>query len=117
MGTIAELLGYALEGDSPKGDESAQDLLDGNADARAQERAQRLDEISMTAVLEETGLEPADARADLGLRDDLDLDDIALFAIVSAIEHEAGVSITDEAVRSWTTLGDLLDGVRAAATA
>lgn len=68
-------------------------------------------EIAMQAVLDETGLEPAAARAQLRLREDLDMDDLSLYAVVSVIERALKHHFADVEVRSWVTLADLLSAV------
>lgn len=68
-------------------------------------------EAVLAAIVAETNLEPSDARLDLTLSGDLDLDTLGLYAVVAAIEHEVRCTFTDEAVRSWQTLGDILDAV------
>lgn len=115
MGSIAELLGYSLQGtdltkteDPAPGGGPSSDVVD--------ERAERAREIAMDAVLGETDLDPSDARAELSLSGDLDLDTIALYAIVAAIEHELRLAIPDDTVTSWQTLGDVLDAVAHFAT-
>ena len=104
MGSIAELLGYSLTPEEPE-----------ETRAREQEDSDRIRETAMAAVLEETSLAPEAARADLRLVDDLDLDDLVLYAIIARIEHELRIQIPDVAIVKWTTLEDLLAGVEAAA--
>ena len=74
----------------------------------AQDRAR---EAAMEAVLDEVELDPADARGELTLRGDLDMDDVSLYAVVARVEREAKVALTDAAVEEWVTLADLLDAV------
>ena len=74
----------------------------------AQDRAR---EAAMEAVLDEVELDPADARGELTLRGDLDMDDVSLYAVVARVEREAKVTLTDAAVEEWVTLADLLDAV------
>ena len=69
----------------------------------------------MDAVLDEVELDPGDARAELTLRGDLDMDDVSLYAVVARIEREARVQLTDAQVDAWETLGDLLDAAGDAA--
>ncbi|QWW18798.1 acyl carrier protein [Schaalia sp. 19OD2882] len=120
MGTIADLLGYSLSQEPPANSaaetepggsdaqESARALLAGVTDEDARTRAERARESVMTAVLEHTDLDPQEAREDLALATDLDLDTLGLYAIVSMVEHETGSSFPDEQIRQWRTLGDLL---------
>ena len=111
MGTIADLLGYQIDvpGDNAATiiDEAASAIAD-DAQLSAAERAR---EAAMEAVLTETGLDPSAARAELRLVEDLDLDQLALYAIVSAVEHETKKTLKDTDIASWITLGDLLEGV------
>ena len=69
----------------------------------------------MQAVLDEVELEPAQARCELTLRGDLDMDDVSLYAVVARVEREAKVALTDAQIEEWETLGDLLDAVAQAA--
>ncbi|WP_235827069.1 phosphopantetheine-binding protein [Actinomyces culturomici] len=107
MGSIAELLGYTLD-PVPTDAEAGEGAGSGASHAGAS-RADEARETAMAAVLAETGLEPEDARAELTLRGDLDLDDLALYAIVARIEHELRASFPDAEIAQWTTLGDVLD--------
>ncbi|WP_076464780.1 phosphopantetheine-binding protein [Actinomyces mediterranea] len=117
MGTIAELLGYSLsESDAspePSSEPGGAAGSEGEAPSDPQSRDGR--ETAMSAVLEETDLDPDRARAELLLTDDLDLDTLSLYAIVARIEHDLSISIPDETIGAWRSLGDLLDGVDAAA--
>ena len=74
----------------------------------AQDRAR---EAAMEAVLDEVELDPADARGELTLRGDLDMDDVSLYAVVARVEREAKVALADAAIKEWVTLADLLDAV------
>lgn len=117
MGTIADLLGYSLNPEEPGKDPqgSGSVLADALADMQRAERetvGNAAEETAMAVILRETQLEPSDARPDLGLKTDLDLDDILLYSVVSGIEHELKVTIPDNTVESWETLGDLLATVR-----
>ncbi|WP_165217944.1 phosphopantetheine-binding protein [Schaalia sp. ZJ1691] len=115
MGTIAELLGYSLEPDpDATGADSGENAGSSSViDAGANEKADEQREVAMAIVLDECDLAPAQARADLTLREDLEMDDLVLYAIVSRMEHEMKTSLSDDEVRSWVTLGDLLDAVAA----
>lgn len=121
MGSIADLLGDQLraglaqlvdpdsEGDAPA-EASSADVAGGGATPE-----QRAREVAMDAVLDEVELDPGDARAELTLRGDLDMDDVSLYAVVARIEREARVQLTDAQVDAWETLGDLLDAAGDAA--
>lgn len=117
MGSIADLLGDQLraglaqlvdpatEDDAPEGAQASS--IDGEY-VSTQDRAR---EAAMEAVLDEADLAPADARAELTLRGDLDMDDVSLYAVVARVEREAKVALTDAQIEEWETLGDLLDAV------
>ncbi|MFQ9341110.1 MAG: acyl carrier protein, partial [Actinomyces sp.] len=79
----------------------------------AQDRAR---EAAMEAVLDEAELEPAQARGELTLCGDLDMDDVSLYAVVARVEREAKVTLSDAQVEEWVTLADLLDAVSDAAS-
>ena len=122
MGSIADLLGDQLraglaqlvdpdsEADG-RGDAQASSSTAGESTS-AQEQAR---EAAMEAVLDEADLAPGDARAELTLRGDLDMDDVSLYAVVALVEREAKVALTDAQIEEWETLGDLLDAVSQAA--
>lgn len=121
MGSIADLLGDQLRaGLAQLVDPEAQDESAGAAPASsaasvdtAQDRAR---EAAMEAVLDEAELDPADARGELTLRGDLDMDDVSLYAVVARVEREAKVTLNDSQVEEWVTLSDLLDAVSDAAS-
>ena len=121
MGSIADLLGDQLRaGLAQLVDPEAQDESAGAAPASSyasvettQDRAR---EAAMEAVLDEAELDPADARGELTLRGDLDMDDVSLYAVVARVEREAKVTLSDSQVEEWVTLSDLLDAVSDAAS-
>ena len=119
MGSIADLLGDQLRAGlaqlvdpAPDGDAvspaqaSSIDVM--GESATAEERAR---EAAMEAVLDEADLAPGDARAELTLRGDLDMDDVSLYAVVARVEREAKVGFSDAQIEGWQTLGDLLGAV------
>ena len=124
MGSIADLLGDQLraglaqlvdpdaDGDAPEAAE-ASSVGSSSASPTAAERAR---EAAMEAVLDEADLEPADARTELTLRGDLDMDDESLYAVVARVEREAKVGFSDAQIEGWQTLGDLLDAAATAAS-
>ena len=121
MGSIADLLGDQLRaGLAQLVDPEAPDEAPGEAPASAQERAsdacERARMIAMEAVLEEVEIDPALVRGQDTLREDLDMDDISLYAVVARVEREAKVTLADAAVEEWVTLADLLDAVSSAAS-
>ena len=121
MGSIADLLGDQLRaGLAQLVDPDASDEAPGAAAASseiavdtAQDRAR---EAAMEAVLDEAELDPADARGELTLRGDLDMDDVSLYAVVARVEREAKVTLNDSQVEEWVTLADLLNAVSDAAS-
>ena len=121
MGSIADLLGDQLRaGLAQLVDPEAQDESAGAAPASSAASVEttqdRVREAAMEAVLDEVELDPADARGELTLRGDLDLDDVSLYAIVARVEREAKVTLNDSQVEEWVTLADLLDAVSDAAS-
>ena len=120
MGTIAELLGYTLDPDenqteTPQASQDSTDVQNvvtrvaqqAKVDASAA-RSEMAREIAMAALLDESGYEASQMRADLRLVDDLDIDMIGRYAIVAAIEHELHVRFSDIDVDSWKTVDDVL---------
>ena len=121
MGSIADLLGDQLRaGLAQLVDPEASEETPGAAPASsgtAVETAQdRVREAAMEAVLDEAELDPAQARGELTLRGDLDMDDVSLYAVVARVEREAKVTLNDSQVEEWVTLADLLDAVSDAAS-
>ena len=121
MGSIADLLGDQLRaGLAQLVDPEAQDESAGAApassDASVETAQDRAREAAMAAVLDEAELDPADARGELTLRGDLDMDDVSLYAVVARVEREAKVTLNDSQVEEWVTLADLLDAVSDAAS-
>ena len=113
MGTIADLFGDQL-----RATVGADDGADGAAGEPAPasspgSKADLVEEAAMEAVLEESGLEPGSARAELTLRGDLDLDDLGLCAVVARFERAANARCPDAEIEQWRTLGDLLSAARA----
>ncbi|WP_022868431.1 acyl carrier protein [Schaalia vaccimaxillae] len=115
MGTIAELLGYQLGEFSEDAASTTSTNLDSGTNQVLPDEEDPLGEIAMAAILRECDLEPEQARGALTLRGDLDCDELSIYAIVAAIEHEAGISLPDEQVKSWQTVDDVLKDVRSAA--
>ena len=121
MGSIADLLGDQLRaGLAQLVDPDASDEMPGAAPASSEsavETAQdRAREAAMEAVLDEAELDPADARGELTLRGDLDMDDVSLYAVIARVEREVKVTLNDAQIEQWVTLADLLDAVSDAAS-
>ncbi len=121
MGSIADLLGDQLRaGLAQLVDPDASDEVPGAAPASSEnavETAQdRAREAAMEAVLDEAELDPADARGELTLRGDLDMDDVSLYAVIARVEREVKVTLNDAQIEQWVTLADLLDAVSDAAS-
>lgn len=129
MGTIAELLGFDLSEPTPPGDgeENAAPVDEGGAAALPEAGAEEgapgpdasetptSDEVVLEAVLAETSLDPSDAREDLTLTGDLDLDTIGRYAVTTSVERGLGVQFRDADIDALETLGDLLALARGAA--
>ncbi|KUM73508.1 acyl carrier protein [Streptomyces sp. ISL-22] len=65
------------------------------------------------------GLEPEELTPDARFREDLGLDSLDLVELVSALENELGVPVTDEVALSLTSLGEVVaqvDALRATAS-
>ena len=121
MGSIADLLGDQLRAGlaqlvDPDASDEAPGAAPASFDASVETAQDRAREAAMEAVLDEAELDPADARGELTLRGDLDLDDISLYAVVARVEREAKVTLSDAQVEQWVTLSDLLDTVSDAAS-
>ena len=121
MGSIADLLGDQLRAGlaqlvDPDASDEAPDAAAASSESAAETAQDRAREAGMEAVLDEAELDPADARGELTLRGDLDMDDVSLFAVVARVEREAKVTLSDSQVEEWVTLSDLLDAVSDAAS-
>ena len=121
MGSIADLLGDQLRAGlaqlvDPEASDSAPGAAPASSDSTVETAHDRAREAAMEAVLDEAELDPADARGELTLRDDLDMDDVSLYAVVARVEREAKVTLSDASVEQWVTLADLLDAVSDAAS-
>ncbi|MBF1140680.1 MAG: acyl carrier protein, partial [Thermobifida sp.] len=100
----------------PDASDEAPDAAAASSESAAETAQDRAREVAMEAVLDEAELDPADARRELTLRGDLDMDDVSLFAVVARVEREAKVTLHDSQVEEWVTLADLLDAVSDAAS-
>ena len=121
MGSIADLLGDQLRAGlaqlvDPEAQAESAGAAPASSDAFVETAQDRAREAAMEAVLDEAQLDPADARGELTLRGDLDMDDVSLYAVVARVEREAKVTLADAQVEEWATLSDLLDAVSDAAS-
>ena len=121
MGSIADLLGDQLRAGlaqlvDPDASDAAPDAAPASSERAVETAQDRAREAAMEAVLDEAELDPADARGELTLRGDLDMDDVSLYAVVARVEREAKVTLNDAQVQEWVTLADLLDAVSDAAS-
>lgn len=117
MGTIADLLGgidlsalteqAPAEGKEKPSEHDAQAVDGAQPDARTDTH-----EAVLAAILSQTNLRPENARAELTLRGDLDMDTLQLYAVVVQIERELKTTFPDELIDQWETIGDILDAVR-----
>ena len=121
MGSIADLLGDQLRAGlaqlvDPDASDEAPSAAPTSSETAVETAQDRAREAAMAAVLDEAELDPADARGELMLRGDLDMDDISLYAVVARVEREAKVTLSDALVEQWVTLADLLGAVSDAAS-
>lgn len=121
MGSIADLLGDQLLAGfaqlvDPDAFDEAPDAAPASSENAAETAQDRAREAAMEAVLDEADLDPADARGELTLRGDLDMDDVSLYAVVARVEREAKVALNDSQIEQRVTLADLLDAVSDAAS-
>ena len=121
MGSIADLLGDQLRAGlaqlvDPDASDEAPDAASASSESVVETAQDRAREAAMEAVLDEAELDPADARGELTLRGDLDMDDVSLYAVVARVEREAKVTLNDSQIEQWVTLADLLDAVSDAAS-
>ena len=120
MGSIADLLGDQLRAGlaqlvDPDASDDAPDAASASSESAVETAQDRAREAAMEAVLDEADLDPADARGELTLRGDLDMDDVSLYAVVARVEREVKVTLNDSQIEQWVTLADLLDAVSDAA--
>lgn len=112
MGSIADLLGYTLNAEGEKSDISTEaGAVINVAGESSSPKTEHAREVVMDAILEFVDLAPEDARGDLTLKNDLDIDTLVRYAIVARIEHELKLSIRDSEVDAWETLDDVLSDV------
>ena len=121
MGSIADLLGDQLRAGlaqlvDPDASDEAPDGAAASSESAAETAQDRAREAAMEAVLDEAELDPADARGELTLRGDLDMDDVSVYAVVARVEREVKVTLNDAQIEQWVTLADLLDAVSDAAS-
>ena len=121
MGSIADLLGDQLRAGlaqlvDPEASEETPGAAPASSETAVETAQDRVREAAMEAVLDEAELDPAQARGELTLRCDLDMDDVSLYAVVARVEREAKVTLNDSQVEEWVTLADLLDAVSDAAS-
>lgn len=111
MGTIGELLGLdpsAFGGSEEQAEESAP-VDDAARDEVAEDPR---GEAALAALLSVTDHPAERMREDLSLEVDLDLDEVGLWQVVAALEHDLHATFPDTEVRSWHTVGDLLRSAR-----
>lgn len=121
MGSIADLLGDQLRAGlaqlvDPEASEETPGAAPASSETAVETAQDRVREAAMEAVLDEAELDPAQARGELTLRGDLDMDDVSLYAVVARVEREAKVTLNDSQIEQWVTLADLLDAVSDAAS-
>ena len=90
MGSIADLLGDQLRAGlaqlvEPDASDDAPGAAPASSETAVETAQDRAREAAMEAVLDEVELEPAQARGELSLRGDLDMDDVSLYAVVARV--------------------------------
>ena len=90
MGSIADLLGDQLRAGlaqlvDPDASDESPDAAPASSERAVETAQDRAREAAMEAVLDEAELDPADARGELTLRGDLDMDDVSLYAVVARV--------------------------------
>ena len=62
----------------------------------------------LITALEDLGIKVDEGDFEADLQADLDLQGLALWALVAELERQVGRSVADSTARSWTTLNDVL---------
>lgn len=115
MSTIAELLGHSALGDTLREHSETQEQEQSeSAAALTHEGDNSVTETVRSVICEVLGSDMDLTLDELTLRGDLDCDTLELYAVVSRIERECGISIPDALISQCHTLGDLLSAVRTA---
>ena len=86
------------------------DAIEGAREKAQEERSAHVREVVVNAVREHTSVEASQLHDGLSL-EDLDLDTLSLYAIVTAIEHELNISIEDAVIADWHSFGDIFASV------
>ncbi len=111
MGTIGDLLGDALgQALASNAENTPVDAIEGAREKAQEERSAHVREVVVSAVRAHTSFEESQLRDGLSL-EELDLDTLSLYAIVTAIEHELNISIEDAIIADWHTFGDIFASV------
>ena len=64
----------------------------------------------VAAILaEQLHLEPGEVKMDSKIKDDLGADSLDVLQLLMTIEEEKGITIPDEALASFTTVGDVVN--------
>ena len=64
-------------------------------------------------IAEQLGAAPEDITVDSSFKDDLGADSLDLFELVMALEEEYGIEIPSEELESLTTVGAIIDYLKA----
>lgn len=115
MGTIADLLGDALNSALTSADDGNTEQAPSGAAALLQELKRDEDvaqreharSVMLTAISEHTG-RPEEELGGSATFEDLDLDPLGVYAIVTPVERELGRGFNDQDIARWTTIGEML---------
>ena len=64
-------------------------------------------------IAEQTGKDAEEITLETNVKDDLDADSLDLFELVMALEEEYGIEIPSEELESLTTVGAIIDYLKA----
>ena len=111
MGTIGDRLGDALgQALVSRSDAAPGDAIEGAREHAQEEKNERIRRVVTEAVCAHSSVAESELHEEL-LLTALDLDTLSLYAVVTAVEHELGMSIEDSVVADWKTFGDILSAV------
>ena len=111
MGTIGDLLGDALgQALASNVENTPVDAIEGAREKAQEERSVHVRSVLVNAVCAHTSVEASQLDDGLSL-EELDLDTLSLYAIVTAIEHELHISIEDSIIADWQSFGDIFASV------
>ena len=111
MGTIGDLLGDALgQALASNAENTPVDVIEGAREKAQEERSAHVREVVVNAVCAHTSVEASQLHDGLSL-EELDLDTLSLYAVVTAIELELNIGIEDAVIADWHSFGDIFASV------